>query len=45
MHRFLSICDSMRAFNTLRKLALHDVSHWVLVGGLAVELHCLRIGR
>ena len=42
MQRFLSIGDSTRAFNTLRKLALHDVSRWVLVGGLAVEFHCLR---
>jgi hypothetical protein len=32
----------MRAFNTLRKLAHHDVSRWVLVGGLAVEFHCRR---
>ena len=42
MQHSLSIGDSMRAFNTLRKLALHDVSRWVLVGGLAVEFHCLR---
>jgi hypothetical protein len=41
---FLSIGDSTRAFNTLRKLALHDASRWVLVGGLAVEFHCLRAG-
>jgi hypothetical protein len=45
MQRFLSIGDSTRAFNTLRKLALHDVSRWVLVGGLAVEFHCLRVGH
>jgi hypothetical protein len=45
MQRFLSIGDSTRAFNTLRKLALHDVSRWVLVGGLAVEFHCLRVGQ
>lgn len=38
----LSTGDSERAFNTLRKLALHQVSRWVLVGGLAVEFHCLR---
>jgi hypothetical protein len=44
MQRFLSIGDSTRAVNTLRKLALHDVSPWVLVGGLAVEFHCLRGG-
>src|SRR5216684_4489321 len=45
MQRFLSIADSTRAFNTLRKLALHEVSRWVLVGGLAVEFHCLRVGH
>ena len=44
MQRFLSIGDSTRAFNTLRKLALHEVSRWVLVGGLAVEFHCPRVG-
>ena len=45
MQRFLSIDDSTRVFHTLRKLALHDVSRWVLVGGLAVEFHCLRLGH
>ena len=45
MQRFLSIDDSTRAFNTLRKLALHEVSRWVLVGGLAAEFHCLRVGH
>ena len=43
--RFLSVGDSTRAFNTLQKLALHDISRWVLVGGVAVELHCLRAGH
>ena len=42
MQNFLSIEDSKRAFNTLRDLASHDVSRWALVGGLAVEFHCLR---
>jgi hypothetical protein len=45
MQRFLSIDDSTRASQTLRKLALHDLSNWVLVGGLAVEFHCLRVGH
>jgi hypothetical protein len=45
MQRFLSIGDSTRAFNTFRKLALHEISRWVLVGGLAVEFHCLRAGH
>jgi hypothetical protein len=45
MQCFSSIGDSTRAFDTLRKLAVHEVSRWVLVGGLAVEFHCLRFGR
>jgi len=45
MQCFLSIGDSTRVFNTLRKLALHEVSRWVLVGGLAVEFHCVRSGH
>src|SRR5215469_4866853 len=45
MQRFLSIGDSTRAFHTLRKLALHEVSRWALVGGLAVEFHCLHSGH
>jgi hypothetical protein len=45
IQRFLSIDDSTRAFHTLRKLALHEVSRWALVGGLAVEFHCLRAGQ
>jgi len=45
MQRFLSIGDSTRAINALRKLALHEVSRWVLVGGLAVEFHCLGSGH
>jgi hypothetical protein len=45
MQHFLNIGDSTRVFNTLRKLAFHDISRWVLVGGLAVEFHCLRAGH
>jgi len=45
MQRFLSIGDSTRALNTLRKLALHEISRWLLVGGLAVEFHRLRSGH
>jgi hypothetical protein len=45
IQHFLSIDDSTRAFHTLRKLALHEVSRWALVGGLAVEFHCLRAGQ
>jgi hypothetical protein len=45
MQRFLSIGDSTRAFNTLRKLALHEVPRWVLAGGLAVAFHCQSSGH
>jgi hypothetical protein len=45
IEQFLCAGDSERAFNTLRKLALHKVSRWALVGGLAVEFHCLRGGH
>lgn len=38
---FLSPDDSKRTFGTTRKLSLHEVSRWVLVGGLAVEFHYL----
>jgi hypothetical protein len=41
IRHFLSVDDSKRAFITLGKLALHEVSAWALAGGLAVELHCL----
>jgi hypothetical protein len=45
IQQFLTTGDSKRAFNTLRKLALHEISRWVLVGGLAVEFHCRRGGH
>ena len=45
MQSFLSLDDSTRTLHTLRKLALHEVSRWALVGGLAVEFHCLRAGH
>lgn len=45
MQRFLSIEDSTRALNTLRKPSLHEISRWALAGGLAVEFHCLRAGH
>jgi hypothetical protein len=45
VQHFLNMGDSARPLNTLRKLALHEISRWVLVGGLAVEFHCLRAGH
>jgi hypothetical protein len=45
IHQILRTVDSQRAFITLQKLALHKASRWALVGGLAVEFHCLRGGH
>jgi len=42
--RFLSTADGERALQTLQKLARHDISGWALTGGLAVELHRIRLG-
>lgn len=42
--RFLSATDAKRASRTLHKLSTHDISHWALAGGLAMEIHCLRAG-
>src|SRR5215467_6654149 len=45
MQSFLSSDDSVRAINTLGKLAGHEISRWALVGGLAVEFHCQHSGH
>lgn len=45
IQQILSTKDSERAFKTLQKLALQNDSRWALVGGLAVEFHCLRGGH
>ena len=41
---FFIAADTARVTQTLRNLALHDVSHWALTGGVAIELHILRRG-
>jgi hypothetical protein len=41
---FLSATDSARAVRTIRNLAVHDISRWVLTGGIAIELHILGRG-
>ncbi len=41
---FLSATDSARVNDTFRNLAVHDISRWVLAGGVAIELHTLRRG-
>jgi hypothetical protein len=40
----LSAADSARVVRTFRNLAVHDISRWVLTGGVAIELHILRLG-
>lgn len=44
LQHFLSSTDAERALQTFAKLGRHDLSRWVLAGGLAVEIHCLRGG-
>jgi hypothetical protein len=41
---FLNAADCGRVTRTFRNLALHDISHWALTGGIAIELHILRHG-
>jgi hypothetical protein len=41
----LSGADADRVVCTLRKLGRHSTRHWVLTGGLAVEVHRLQRGR
>ena len=40
--RFLRPEETARALKTLQKLSHLDISGWVLAGGFAVEIHCLR---
>lgn len=41
---FLNAADSARVARTLLTLARHDISRWALTGGVAIELHILRLG-
>lgn len=41
---FLNAADSARVTRTFLNLARHDISGWALTGGVAIELHILRIG-
>jgi hypothetical protein len=38
---FLGATDSARVLRTFRNLAAHDISRWVLTGGIAIERHIL----
>jgi len=41
---FLSAADAERASRSLRKLARHGTGCWALTGGLAFEMHAIRLG-
>jgi len=41
IEHFLKESDAERALKTVRKLAAHDLSEWAIVGGCAVEIHCI----
>jgi hypothetical protein len=41
---FLNAADSARVTRTFLNLARHDISRWALTGGVAIELHILRLG-
>src|SRR5580700_10668847 len=43
IQQFLSVADKDRALRSLRKLARHDVSRWALTGGVALEIHRVRL--
>jgi hypothetical protein len=43
IQRFLSAADSDRALRTFHKLAHHEIRDWAITGGLAIELHSLRL--
>jgi hypothetical protein len=45
LQRFLSVADAERALRVFGKLARHDIGRWALTGGIAVEIHLLRLGR
>jgi hypothetical protein len=41
---FLNAADSTRVAQTFLNLDRHDISGWALTGGVAIELHILRLG-
>lgn len=45
LSQFLSESDARRASGVLEKLSRHHISHWVLAGSLALELHCPILGH
>lgn len=45
LQRFLSDCDARRASDAVEKLSRHEIDHWALAGSLALEGHCVLLGR
>jgi len=41
---FFNAAESARVTRTLRNLSLHDISHWALTGGVAIEFQILHHG-
>src|SRR5690242_3512672 len=41
LDRLLSVSDSSRAFDLLKRLGQHCIEPWALTGGLAIEIHLL----
>src|SRR5690242_3131289 len=45
LERLLSVSDSMRAFDLLKRLGQHRIEPWALTGGLAIEMHVVLAGQ
>ena len=45
LDRFLSVFDSTRAFDLLKRLGQHRIEQLALTGGVAVEMHILLAGQ
>ena len=44
-HRFLSAAEADRALRSFEKLSRHDIRHWALTGGFAIEIHHMLRGH
>jgi len=45
LDRLLSVSDSTRAFDVLKRLGQHCIEPWALTGGLPIEIHLLLAGQ
>jgi hypothetical protein len=43
IQQFLSVTDQDRALRSFRKLGGHEISRWALTGGVAIEIHGMRL--